>query len=114
MQDLIDKIRKREARCGVIGLGYVGLPLALEFARAGFKVTGIDLDQRKIDAIAAGKSYIVDTKDAEIAEQVKAGRFNATSDFSVIRDLDTINICVPTPLRKTKDPDLTYVVSAVN
>jgi UDP-N-acetyl-D-glucosamine dehydrogenase len=114
MQDLIDKIRKREARCGVIGLGYVGLPLALEFARAGFKVTGIDLDQRKIDAIAAGKSYIVDTRDAEIAEPVKAGRFRATNDFSVIRDLDTINICVPTPLRKTKDPDLTYVVSAVN
>jgi UDP-N-acetyl-D-glucosamine dehydrogenase len=114
MQDLIEKIRRREARCGVIGLGYVGLPLALEFARAGFRVTGIDLDERKIDAIAAGRSYIVDTKDGEIAEQVKAGRFRATSDFSVISELDTINICVPTPLRKTKDPDLTYVVSAVN
>jgi UDP-N-acetyl-D-glucosamine dehydrogenase len=114
MQPLIDKIRRREARCGVIGLGYVGLPLALEFARAGFEVTGIDLDQRKIDAIAAGRSYIVDTKDAEIREQVERGKFRATSNFSVIRDLDTINICVPTPLRKTKDPDLTYVVSAVN
>jgi UDP-N-acetyl-D-glucosamine dehydrogenase len=114
MQDLIDKIRKREARCGVIGLGYVGLPLALEFARAGFKVVGIDLDKRKVDAIAAGRSYIVDTKDDEISEQVKSGRFRATDDFSAIRDLDTINICVPTPLRKTKDPDLTYVVSAVN
>ncbi|MGH7894014.1 MAG: nucleotide sugar dehydrogenase [Candidatus Binatia bacterium] len=114
MQDLIDKIRRREARCGVIGLGYVGLPLALEFARAGFEVTGIDLDARKIDAIAAGRSYIVDTKDEEVREQVAAGRFRATNDFSVIRDLDTVNICVPTPLRKTKDPDLTYVVSAVN
>jgi UDP-N-acetyl-D-glucosamine dehydrogenase len=114
MQDLIEKIRRREARCGVIGLGYVGLPLALEFARAGFEVTGIDLDQRKIDAIAAGRSYIVDTKDAEIREQVEAGRFRATTDFATIADLDTINICVPTPLRKTKDPDLTYVVSAVN
>jgi UDP-N-acetyl-D-glucosamine dehydrogenase len=114
MQDLIEKIRRREARCGVIGLGYVGLPLALEFARAGFRVTGIDLDERKIDAIAAGRSYIVDTKDAEIREQVEAGRFRATSEFSVIAELDTINICVPTPLRKTKDPDLTYVVSAVN
>ena len=114
MQDLIERIRRREARCGVIGLGYVGLPLALEFARAGFRVTGIDLDERKIDAIRAGRSYIVDTKDEEIREQVAAGRFRATSDFSVIRDLDTINICVPTPLRKTKDPDLTYVVAAVN
>jgi UDP-N-acetyl-D-glucosamine dehydrogenase len=114
MDQLIEKIRKREARCGVIGLGYVGLPLALELARAGFEVVGIDLDERKIDAIAAGKSYIVDTKDGEIREQVERKKFRATNDFSVIRDLDTINICVPTPLRKTKDPDLTYVVSAVN
>ena len=114
MQALIEKIRRREARCGVIGLGYVGLPLALEFARAGFEVTGIDLDERKVDAIAAGRSYIVDTKDEEIREQVERKKFRATSDFSVIRELDTINICVPTPLRKTKDPDLTYVVAAVN
>src|SRR6476469_9259233 len=97
MDQLIEKIRKREARCGVIGLGYVGLP------RAGFEVVGIDLDDRKIDAIAAGKSYIVDTKDHEIREQVERKKFRATNDFSVIRDLDTINICVPTPLRKTKD-----------
>jgi UDP-N-acetyl-D-glucosamine dehydrogenase len=114
MQDLIAKIASRKSRCGVIGLGYVGLPLALEYAKAGFDVTGIDLDQRKIDAIANGKSYIVDVRDEEIADPVKAKKFRATSDFSVIRDLDTINICVPTPLRKTKDPDLTYVVNAVN
>lgn len=114
MQDLIKKIERREAHCGVIGLGYVGLPLALELARAGFKVTGIDLDENKIKAINEGRSYIVDTKDEEIAEPVKAGKFRATNDFSVIRELDTVNICVPTPLRKTKDPDLTYVVSAVN
>jgi UDP-N-acetyl-D-glucosamine dehydrogenase len=114
MQDLIKKIERREAHCGVIGLGYVGLPLALELARAGFKVTGIDLDENKIKAINEGRSYIVDTKDEEIAEPVKAGKFRATNDFSVIREMDTVNICVPTPLRKTKDPDLTYVVSAVN
>ena len=114
MQELIDKIERRTARCGVIGLGYVGLPLALEFAKAGFHVTGIDLDERKVEAIAQGRSYIVDVRDEEIAEPVRAGRFVPTTDFSVIRDLDTINICVPTPLRKTKDPDLTYVVSAVN
>ncbi len=114
MQELIDKIERRSARCGVIGLGYVGLPLALELAKAGFRVTGIDLDERKVQAIQSGTSYIVDVSDEEIAAAVRSGQFSATSDFSVIRDLDTINICVPTPLRKTKDPDLTYVVSAVN
>jgi len=114
MQELIDKIERRTAHCGVIGLGYVGLPLALEFAKAGFRVTGIDLDERKVEAIARGRSYIVDVSDDEIAGPVQARRFTATTDFSVIRDCDTINICVPTPLRKTKDPDLTYVVSAVN
>ena len=113
MQSLIDTIRRREARCGIIGLGYVGLPLALEFARAGLHAVGIDVDKKKVDAIKAGRSYIVDVSDAEIAEQVAAGRFTATDDFAVIADLDTVNICVPTPLRKTKDPDLTFVVSAV-
>ena len=114
MQELIDKIERRAARCGVIGLGYVGLPLALEFARVGFRVVGIDLDERKVQAIQDGQSYIVDVSDEEIARPVREGKFSATTDFSVISELDTINICVPTPLRKTKDPDLTYVVSAVN
>jgi UDP-N-acetyl-D-glucosamine dehydrogenase len=114
MQELIDKIERRAARCGVIGLGYVGLPLALEFARAGFRVVGIDLDERKVQAIQDGRSYIVDVSDEEIARPVRERKFSATTDFSVISDLDTINICVPTPLRKTKDPDLTYVVSAVS
>ena len=114
MQKLIDKIERRAARCGVIGLGYVGLPLALEFARVGFRVVGIDLDEGKVQAIQDGRSYIVDVSDEEIARPVREGKFSATTDFSVISELDTINICVPTPLRKTKDPDLTYVVSAVN
>ena len=114
MQELIEKIRRKDVRCGVIGLGYVGLPLALEFARAGLRVTGLDVDRAKCDAIAAGRSYIVDTSDEEIAEQVRPGRFDATDSFGVIGELDTINICVPTPLRKTKDPDLTYVVKAVD
>ena len=113
MHELSERIRRREARCGVIGLGYVGLPLALEFARAGFHVTGIDVDGAKIDAINGGRSYVVDLEDREIAEQVHAGRLAATSDFAVIRSLDTINICVPTPLRKTKDTDLTFIVAAV-
>src|SRR2546425_2602085 len=114
LSTLIESIRRHEARCGIIGLGYVGLPLALEFARAGFRVTGIDLDRSKVDAIRDGRSYIVDVRDTEIAEQVEAGRLTATEDFAAIAALDTINICVPTPLRKTKDPDLTFVVSAVN
>jgi len=114
MQTLIDKIRRHEARCGIIGLGYVGLPLAIEFARAGFHVTGIDVDRDKVERIMAGRSYVVDVGDDEIAEQVAAGRLVATRDFGVIADLDTVDICVPTPLRKTKDPDLTFVVSAVN
>jgi UDP-N-acetyl-D-glucosamine dehydrogenase len=114
MQDLIEKIERRAARCGVIGLGYVGLPLALEFARVGFRVVGIDVDEGKVQAIQDGRSYIVDVSDEEIARPVREGKFSATTDFSVISELDTINICVPTPLRKTKDPDLTYVVSAVN
>src|SRR5262249_45784782 len=105
MQTLIDRIRRREARCGIIGLGYVGLPLGLEFARVGLRTTGIDVDRNKVDLIRSGRSYIVDVADAEIAEQVEAERLTATTDFSVIAELDTINICVPTPLRKTKDPD---------
>src|SRR5438552_1505642 len=114
MRELNERIRRREARCGVIGLGYVGLPLALEFARAGFRVTGIDVDAGKVNAVNDARSYIVDVADAEIREQVEAKRLRATTDFDAIRELDTINICVPTPLRKTKDPDLTYIVSAVN
>src|SRR5262250_839954 len=94
MQELIDAIVRREARCGIIGLGYVGLPLALEFARAGFRTTGIDVDPAKVDAINAGRSYIVDVEDAEIAAQVRAGRLAATGDFAAVRDVDTVNICV--------------------
>jgi UDP-N-acetyl-D-glucosamine dehydrogenase len=111
--ELLDKIRSRKARTGVIGLGYVGLPLAIEFARAGFKAVGIDVDQRKVDAVNAGTSYIVDTASEEVASLVTTERLRATSDFSVIAELDTINICVPTPLRKTKDPDMTFILAAV-
>ena len=104
---------RRTARVGVVGLGYVGLPLAVEFARAGFVTTGIDLDQRKIDAVNQGTSYIPDVATAEVARLVAGRRLRATSDFAVVAELDTINICVPTPLRKTKDPDMSYIVSAV-
>jgi UDP-N-acetyl-D-glucosamine dehydrogenase len=110
---LREAIERRHARVGVIGLGYVGLPLAVEFARAGLTCTGIDLDARKIAAIGRGESYIPDVSPGDVRALTSAGRLSATNDFSVVADLDTINICVPTPLRKTKDPDMSFIVSAV-
>jgi UDP-N-acetyl-D-glucosamine dehydrogenase len=111
--NLRERIDTRAARVGVVGLGYVGLPLAVAFARAGFVATGIDLDRRKVDAINQGTSYIPDVETEEVARLVAEGRLRATADFGAIAALDTINICVPTPLRKTKDPDMSYIVSAV-
>jgi UDP-N-acetyl-D-glucosamine dehydrogenase len=110
---LLEKIHARRARAGVVGLGYVGLPLAVEFARAGFHTTGIDLDPRKVQAVQDGRSYIPDVPTSDVETLRKAGTLDATSDFSIVRELDTINICVPTPLRKTKDPDMSFIVSAV-
>ena len=109
---LLEKIESRRARAGVVGLGYVGLPLAVEFARAGFTTAGLDIDGRKVDEINAGHSYIPDVATADVAALRGAGRLSATTDFSVIAELDTVNICVPTPLRKTKDPDMSFVVAA--
>jgi UDP-N-acetyl-D-glucosamine dehydrogenase len=111
--ELLERLKARRARVGVIGLGYVGLPLLVEFARAGFDATGIDLDPRRVEAINRGASYIPDVAAEDIAAGVKGHRVRATTDFAVLRDLDTVNICVPTPLRKTKDPDLSYIVAAV-
>ncbi|MFL6353035.1 MAG: nucleotide sugar dehydrogenase [Bryobacteraceae bacterium] len=112
--ELRQRISKKTARVGVLGLGYVGLPLALEFARAGFEVVGIDVQKDKVDQFNRGQSYVKDVEDSVFAPLVKSGRLRATSDYSVIEKLDTIDICVPTPLRKTKDPDMSYVVSATN
>jgi UDP-N-acetyl-D-glucosamine dehydrogenase len=110
---LLEKINNRTARTGVVGLGYVGLPLAVELAKAGYRTTGIDLDARKIQAIGEGRSYIPDVATEDVRALGAAGTLEATTDFSVVEALDTINICVPTPLRKTKDPDMSYIVSAV-
>lgn len=107
------RLSTREAHVGVVGLGYVGLPLAVEFARAGFRVSGIDLDERKVQAIQQGTSYIPDVPTEEVARLVGGGRLSATTDFARVAELDTVNICVPTPLRKTKDPDMSFIVSAV-
>ena len=110
---LIERITSKQARVGVIGLGYVGLPLAVEFAEAGLTVTPVDLDVTKVDSVRRGVSYIPDVPSDRLGPLVKAGRLDATTDFSVLADADAISICVPTPLRKTKDPDLSYVVAAV-
>ncbi len=112
LADLEDKIRRRTARTGVIGLGYVGLPLSVELCDAGFNVVGIDVHPGKVAAINDGRSYVKDVDSEKVTAMVAAGRLRATDDFSVIRELDTVNIAVPTPLRKTKDPDMTYVVAA--
>ncbi|HEX7137320.1 MAG TPA: nucleotide sugar dehydrogenase [Vicinamibacterales bacterium] len=110
---LLERIQSKEAKVGVIGLGYVGLPLAVEFARQGFRVTGFDVDKSKARAINDGKSYIPDVHASDLAASVKARKLRATSDMSELAAMDVIDIAVPTPLRKTKDPDLSYVVQAV-
>ena len=101
-------------RVGVIGLGYVGLPLAVEFAKAGLDVTGFDVDRSKVDSVNNGTTYIPDVEPAELESCVKAGRLRGTTDMSKLGEMDAIDICVPTPLRKTKDPDLSYIVMAVD
>ena len=111
---LIEKIRTRQACVSVIGLGYVGLPLAVEFAKAGLKTIAFDIDVDKVEQLRQGKSYIGDVPNGEIQAVTTKGYLTATTDFSQLADVDTIDICVPTPLRKTRDPDLSYVVSAVD
>jgi len=112
MEALKQKLEGRNATAAVIGLGYVGLPLAMEIAAAGFKVVGIDLDRNKIADLREGKSYILDVPSATVADAVKAGRFTPTTDFSALRDVDTVSICVPTPLSKSRDPDISFILAA--
>src|SRR5690242_11698752 len=97
---LEEKIRSRRARVGIVGLGYVGLPLAVEFAKAGFNVTGIDVSKEKTERVNGGDSYVGDIPNSVLGALVDAGKLRATADFSAVLELDTINICVPTPLRK--------------
>ena len=107
--NLKNKIENRDAQIGVIGLGYVGLPLAMEFVRAGFHVTGIDVDQGKVKKLNRGENYIQDIKDESVKNAVEMNQLSATSDFSVIQNLDAIFICVPTPLNKQKNPDISFI-----
>jgi UDP-N-acetyl-D-glucosamine dehydrogenase len=111
-EELTAKAERREALFGIIGLGYVGLPLAVELAKAGFTVLGYDVSQRVVDTINAGKSHIKDVTDAELREVVCAGRLSATTDASRLSEPDAISICVPTPLSKFKDPDMSYIQAA--
>ena len=108
---LLGKIQDRSARLAVIGLGYVGLPLAVAFAEAGFEVTGIDQDAEKVADLNRGTSYIQDIESGQVARLVEAGRLRASTDAALLAEMDAASICVPTPLRKTGDPDLSYVVS---
>lgn len=109
---LIERIRRREARISVIGQGYVGLPLAVEFARAGFAVSGLDNDPERVAALSAGRSHSPDVPDDDLAAVLRAQRYEPTTDFSVLRQSDVVIICVPTPLRKSKDPDISFVMVA--
>ncbi len=109
---LQSRLEKRTARLAVIGLGYVGLPLAVEMAQAGFEVWGIDIDENRVRQLNQGKSYIQDVPTADVRTLVKQGRLHATTDFSALKKCDTVNICVPTPLSKQRDPDVSYIVAA--
>jgi UDP-N-acetyl-D-glucosamine dehydrogenase len=113
-KQLRQAITDRGASIGVIGLGYVGLPLAVEFAKAGFRVTGIDVDRRKVDIVKAGKSHIEDVPSSEVAELVRKRRLRAQASYKGCGKHDILLICVPTPLRKTKDPDISYIVAALD
>jgi len=111
-ENLIQKLKSMEAKVAILGLGYVGLPLAVVFAEAGFHVTGVDPDSRKVDSLTRGISYIPDVKTEVVERLVKSGYLTATTDFSVLKNMDAASICVPTPLRQTGDPDMSFIISA--
>ncbi|MBN1526880.1 MAG: nucleotide sugar dehydrogenase [Candidatus Omnitrophica bacterium] len=113
LQELRKKILDKKAKVGIIGLGYVGLPLAVVFAEKGFKVYGIDIDKDRVERLKKGESYILDVPPSDVVDAMKRKGMAVTTDFGVIRELDAVLVCVPTPLHKTKEPDVSYIVSAV-
>jgi UDP-N-acetyl-D-glucosamine dehydrogenase len=110
--ELLHRIEQKKARLGVIGLGYVGLPLAVEFGQAGFLVSGLDVNERRVAQLARGHSYVQDVPSRDVRDLVRSGKFQPTTDFKVLRNLDAVNVCVPTPLSKQRDPDMSYIVAA--
>jgi UDP-N-acetyl-D-glucosamine dehydrogenase len=110
--ELIQKLENRKAKLGVVGLGYVGLPLAVEKAKAGYEVIGFDVQDKKVESVNEGHNYIGDIVDSDLEKLVKEGRLKATTDFSFVKDVDAVSICVPTPLDLYKQPDISYVVSS--
>ena len=113
-ETLIKKFQGKSAKIGILGMGYVGMPLAVAFAEAGFNVLGIDPDQRKIDAFSKNISYIQDVPTETVARLKQAGKLNMTTDFAALKDMDAVSICVPTPLRQTGDPDMSFINSAAD
>src|SRR5688500_18219261 len=113
-EELIRKAERREALFGIVGLGYVGLPLAIELAKAGYRVLGFDISQRVVDGLNAGRSHVKDVSDAQLREAAEGGRFEATTDVSRMGEPDAVSICVPTPLSKFKDPDVSFIVAATD
>src|SRR5689334_7797789 len=114
MSHLLQKISSKQAHVVVIGIGYVGLPLVAEFARAGFRTTGLDNDPGKVSSLNAGESYIPDVPTSDLAPHVKSGRLDASTDPAVLAKADAVIVCVPTPLNKTKDPDMRFIVDATD
>ena len=110
--ELISRITNKQYQVGVIGLGYVGLPLVVEFAGKGFKATGFEVDESKATEINAGRSYIGDVPSERVQELIASERLRATTNFDHLAECDAIIICVPTPLRKTKEPDVSYILAA--
>lgn len=111
---LLEKLENRTAKIGIVGLGYVGLPLAVAFAEVGFEVMGVDLESRKVEILNSARSYIPDIPTEQLSPLVKNGKLKAYSNYDILREADFISVCVPTPLRKTKDPDMTYVIQATD
>jgi UDP-N-acetyl-D-glucosamine dehydrogenase len=111
-EDLVNSLRDRSAKIGILGLGYVGLPLAAAFGKAGFQIFGIDPDPRKVNLIKQGESYVQDISSEQISRYVKSGKLTATTDFSALHQCNAVSICVPTPLRKTGDPDMSFIMNA--
>ncbi|MDE1888803.1 MAG: nucleotide sugar dehydrogenase [Planctomycetota bacterium] len=111
MSELLEKTKTKRAKIGVVGLGYVGLPLALEFVRSGYCVTGIDKSKERVKSLKKGKSYVIDIRDEDVAQFVENGLLSVTDDASILASLDAISVCVPTPLTKTKDPDMSYIIN---